>query len=129
MNREELLKLVDSLNLKKGDYYILSSGCMLLYGLRERVNDLDICVSEDAFKILKDKYVLTDRDKNSCGFYKISDYIECIVNKKIDMIYDYKDGYPVERLKTILAFKEKRNLPKDYNDIIAIKNYLSKNRE
>ena len=37
---------------------------------------------------------------------------------------EYKDGYPVESLKTILAFKEKRNAPKDQKDIKNIKKYL-----
>ncbi len=36
---------------------------------------------------------------------------------------EYKDGYPVESLKTILAFKEKRNAPKDQKDIKNIKKY------
>ena len=40
---------------------------------------------------------------------------------------EYKDGYPVESLKTILAFKEKRNASKDKKDIENIKRYLNKN--
>ncbi len=32
MNKNELLKLVDSLNMPKTEYYILSSGSLLLYG-------------------------------------------------------------------------------------------------
>ena len=40
---------------------------------------------------------------------------------------EYKDGYPVESLKTILAFKEKRNAPKYQKDIENIKKYLKEN--
>ncbi|MEI3357149.1 MAG: hypothetical protein V8R81_09285 [Clostridia bacterium] len=39
MNKTELLKLVDSLNMPKTEYYILSSGSLLLYGLREKAGD------------------------------------------------------------------------------------------
>ena len=49
MNKRELLKLLDSLNLPKTEYYILSSGSMLLYGLRDIANDLDLCVSNELF--------------------------------------------------------------------------------
>lgn len=35
MNKEELLNLLNSLELPKTEYYILSSGSLLLYGLRE----------------------------------------------------------------------------------------------
>ena len=60
MNKEELLSLLDTLNLPKTEYYILSSGSMLLYGLRERANDLDLCVSNELFEQLKEKYNLKD---------------------------------------------------------------------
>ena len=41
---------------------------------------------------------------------------------------EYKDGYTVESLKTILDFKEKRNAPKDQKDIKNIKKYLKEKR-
>ena len=82
MNKEELLSLLDTLNLPKTEYYILSSGSMLLYGLRERANDLDLCVSNELFEQLKEKYNLKDCDKNECGFYHISPKIEIVPNAK-----------------------------------------------
>lgn len=124
MNKEELLKLLESLKLPKTEYYILSSGSMLLYGLREIARDLDLCVSNELFEQLKEKYNLKESDKNEYGFYHISKDIEIVPNKKKDFKMEYKDGYPVEKLETILAFKEKRNAPKDQKDIENIKRYL-----
>lgn len=125
MNKEELLSLLDTLNLPKTEYYILSSGSMLLYGLRERANDLDLCVSNELFEQLKEKYNLKDCDKNECGFYHISKKIEIVPNAKEDFKMEYKDGYPVENLETILLFKKKRNAPKDQKDIQSITDYLN----
>ncbi len=125
MNKIELLKLLDSLNLPKTEYYILSSGSMLLYGLRDIANDLDLCVSNELFKHLKEKYNLNENNKNDSGFYKISKDIEIVPNDKKNFKMDYIDEYPVENLKTILEFKEKRNLPKDKKDIENIKKYLN----
>ncbi len=68
MNKEELLKLLDNLELPKTEYYILSSGSMLLYGIREIAVDLDLCVSNELFKHLKKNYNLKESDKNECGF-------------------------------------------------------------
>ena len=61
MNKEELLNLLNSLELPKTEYYILSSGSMLLYGLREIVGDLDLCVSNELFEQLKKKYNLKEK--------------------------------------------------------------------
>ena len=100
---------------------------MLLYGLREIAGDLDLCVSNELFEQLKEKYNLKENDKNECGFYHISKEIEIVPNSKENFKMEYKDGYPVESLRTILAFKEKRNAPKDQKDIENIKKYLKEN--
>ena len=124
MNKEELLKLLNSLELPKEEYYILSSGCLLLYGLRDIANDLDLCVSNELFKILKQKYNLKDENKNECGFYSILENVEIIPNNKENFKFEYKEGYQVEKLITILEFKQKRNASKDKKDIENIKKYL-----
>lgn len=126
MNKNELLKLVDSLNMPKTEYYILSSGSLLLYGLREKAGDLDLCVSNELFDKLKIKFNL--RQPNEYGFYQISKDIEIIPSNKDDFKMTIKDNYPVEDLKTILKFKQERNTPKDQKDIENIIKYLENNK-
>lgn len=36
MNKEELLKLVESLNLPKEEYYILGGGSLVMFGIKDR---------------------------------------------------------------------------------------------
>ncbi len=126
MNKTELLNLVDSLELPKSEYYILSGGSLLLHGLRKSTNDLDLCVSTELFNILKSKYGISEADKNEHGFYHISKDIEVIPNDKAGFKMVYKDGYPVEDLNVVLISKEKRGLPKDIADIRAIKSYFAR---
>ena len=64
MNKEELIKLIENLNLPKDEYYILSSGVLVLYGLRDLAGDLDLCVSEELFNSLKEKYNIKIDDSN-----------------------------------------------------------------
>ncbi len=90
---------------------------------------MDLCVSEELFDTLKEKYNLTADVKNECGFYRISDVIEVVPNKKEDFNYDEIDGYWVENLEQILAFKKKRNAPKDIPHIEKIEEYLRKHRK
>lgn len=128
MNKEQLLTLVDSLELSKEDYYILSSGCLLLYGLREQAKDLDLCVSTELFEELKKKFDIDLSSKNECGFYRLNDLIEVVVNDKNQFNREFKDDYPVESLKSILDYKINRNASKDYADIQNIQNYLDKQK-
>ncbi len=124
ITKNELLKLINSLNLPKGHYYILGGGSLVMHGLKETTKDLDLCVSEELFEILKAKYHIDLSSKNNSNFYPINDKIEVVVNPKDKLIYEYKDGYPVENLKTILDFKKKMNREKDQSDIQKIVEYL-----
>lgn len=124
MNKEELLKLVESLNIPKDEYYILGGGSLVMFGIKETTSDLDLCVSNELFAKLKEKYNLDEKDKNECGFYQISDIIEIIPNPKEEFTAQEIDGYKVEELKRILEFKKKRNVPKDKLYIEKITQYL-----
>lgn len=128
MNKKQLISKLDELNFPIGDYYLLSSGCLMLYGMRKEIGDIDLCISDELFEVIKDKYNLTEDKKNECGFYKVNEYLEVVVNPKEKLQYDIKDGYPVEKLTTILDFKLKRNKNKDQKDIINIQNYLALHR-
>lgn len=125
MNKEQLLNLVDSLGLPEEEYYILSSGCLLLYGLREQAEDLDLCVSNELFNDMIIKFNIDLSSKNDCGFYRLNDLIEVVVNDKQTFNREFKDGYPVESLQSILDYKIIRNDPKDQADIVNIQNYLN----
>lgn len=90
---------------------------------------MDLCVSEELFETLREKYNLKDEDKNKYGFYHITDVIEIVPNKKEDFNCEEIDGYYIEDLGQILAFKKKRSAPKDIPYIQKIEQYLkSKNR-
>ena len=69
---------------------------------------------------------MTDERKNECGFYKINDNLEIVVDKKENFKMEIGEKYNLENLQTILDFKIKRNKPKDKDDIENIKKYLEK---
>lgn len=127
MKKIELLNLLKELNFPKDEYYVLSGASLVLRGIRKEANDLDLCISEGLFNEIKDKYNLAEGNKNECGFYKINDNLEIVVNKKEDFKMEIGEKYNLEDLQTILDFKIKRNKPKDQKDIENIKKHLEKN--
>lgn len=126
MKKIELLNLLKELNFPKDEYYVLSGASLVLRGIRKEANDLDLCISKELFNQIKNKFNLTDERKNECGFYKINDNLEIVVNKKEDFKMEIGEKYNLEDLQTILDFKIKRNKPKDKDDIENIKKYLEK---
>ena len=126
MKKIELLNLLKELNFPKDEYYVLSGASLVLRGIREEAIDLDLCISEELFNQIKDKFNLIQEKKNECGFYKINDNLEIVVDKKDDFKMEIGKKYNLEDLQTILDFKIKRNKPKDKDDIENIKKYLEK---
>lgn len=129
MNKEELLKLVESLDMPKDEYYILGGGSLVMFGIKDTTADLDLCVSEELFARLKEEYKIEEKDKNECGFYRISDLIEVVSNPKEKFTMEKIEGYNVEELNRILDFKKKRNAPKDQPYIEKITKYLEENKK
>ena len=128
MNKQEVIKLLKKLNLPISDYYVLSSGCLVLYGLRNIANDLDLCVKPELFEKLRVKYNLKEEDKNECGFYHINDLVEVVVSGKYPFEFDVVEGYHVQKLEQILNSKINSDKPKDKADVENILNYLKKNK-
>ena len=47
MNRVELLKALESLNLDSKEYWLITGGAMVFYGFRKETGDLDLgCTSK-----------------------------------------------------------------------------------
>ena len=92
----------------------------------ENLHDFEKRVNE-FFEDIKEKYNLVEEKKNECGFYKLNDLVEVVVDSpaEFENQYDFKDGYQLQKLEIILRDKKKRNLPKDKRDIEKIERYLS----
>lgn len=128
MNREEFLTRLDSLNLDKQRYCILSGGVMLLYGLRGTTADIDIKVRPDYFEELKTKFTFSKSPKYP-DLYELGDDVEVAVrdydDKNVRVVLDH----PVESLELTLQWMLEHNRPKDQEKIKIIENYLKEKNE
>ena len=98
MNKEEFIKKLDSLNLDKSRFCIISGGVMLLYDLKATTEDIDIKVRPDYFEELKEKYEFKKSIKYDY-LYELDDKTEVAVLDYNDKDIEIVDGYPVEFLE------------------------------
>jgi len=124
MNKKELLELASTLDIQKEEYCIISGGALVIHGLRELTNDLDIDITQKGFDILKEKYSL-ELVREDIKQYKVTDKIECFLVDKLESDIIYIDNYPCESLISIYNFKKRINREKDQADILAIEEYLN----
>lgn len=128
VRKEEFLNVVSSLGLDKSQYCIIASGVMLMYGLREEVDDIDIKVTPQLFQRLLDEYHMKQSERYDY-VYELTDNIDVNCRDFNPNDIKYVDGYPVEKLEKQLAWKLANNRPKDLADIQKIQTYLKKHEE
>ena len=124
MNKEELYKLVEKLKLPITEYCILSGGSLVMHGIRENTNDLDIDITKKGFEIIKKYFSPTLVDENK-KLYKIIENIERFLDNNFETDIEFIEGYPCQSLMSVYRLKKKLNREKDQSDIIAIKKVLN----
>ena len=124
MNKEELYKLVEKLKLPITEYCILSGGSLVMHGIRENTNDLDIDITKKGFEIIKKYFSPTLVDENK-KLYKIIENIERFLDNNFETDIEFIDGYPCQSLMSVYRLKKKLNRERDQSDIIAIKKVLN----
>ena len=124
MNKEELIELIKSLKIDKNEYWILSSGALVIRGIYQDAGDLDIAVTEKGLEELKNNYELKKKDN---GWYIVNDKIECVVDTKESCKIEKYEDYNLQSIEKYYEFLKASKREKDKARIPLIEKYI-KNR-
>ena len=131
MNKEEIISILKKYNFDTSEYVVLSTGAMVLQGIKDTANDIDLAVSEKLYNELLKKYDCTLKCEYEINGEKIKVYSFDIFDfstnyfDKDNVIF--VEGIPVQNVNSLLKFKQNlnRDKDKDKEDIKLIKNYLN----
>ena len=127
MKKQEFLHELDKLNLDKNSYCIIASGSMLMYGLCEDCNDIDIRTTKELFNTLNEKYHMRQSDRYDY-VYELNDFIDVNCKNYDPNLIEFVEGYPVEKLEVNLKWMKENNRPKDQEKIIKIEGFLKRRK-
>lgn len=122
MNKEELEKLISTLKIEKGEYWILSSASLVLRGIYDSAADLDLAVTEKGLKQLKENYNLVQKEN---GWYIVNDKIECVLDTKEPYKIEKFGEYYFQDIYDYYNFIKNSNREKDKKRIPLIENYIN----
>lgn len=126
MNKQDIIKRLNSFPYDKGEYWVITGSAMVLYGIREKTHDIDIgCTSVMADQLEKDGYSYTLTESGNRKFV-IGEDIEIFENWKFGTI-EHIDGVPVLSLDGLIEMKISLGREKDIKDITLIKEFSQKN--
>lgn len=125
MNKKELLELIDSLKIDKTEFWVLSSGALVLRGIYPNAGDLDIAVTEKGLNELKNAYHLKQKEN---GWYIVNDKVECVLDTKEDWKIEEYEGILLQNIDEYYKYLQNSNREKDKARIPLVEEYM-KNRK
>lgn len=123
MNKEELITLIESLEIDNEEFWVLSSGALVLRGIYPDVGDLDIAVTDKGLEQLNAKFNLL---KKANGFSTLSDKVECVLDTKEDWKFEKCGKYNVESIEKYYAYLKSSTREKDKLRIPLVEEYMKK---
>lgn len=127
MNKEELIELLNTLKIDPEEFWVVSSGALVLREIYENAGDLDIAVTYDGLKQLKKNYKLKEKAN---GWYIVNDKVECVCDgAKENLKYKPQKlncGYYVQNIYEYFDYLNLSTREKDIKRIPLVKNYIDK---
>ncbi len=124
MNRVELIKVIENLEIDYEEFWILSTSALVLRGLFDSARDLDIAVTQKGLEQLKTKY---DLKQKTNGWYIVNDKVECVLDEKATYKFEKIGKYNLESLPKYFRYLEKSSREKDNIKYEIVKKQLEYN--
>ena len=121
MVKKELEKLIESLKIDRDEYWILSSGALVLRGILTDAGDLDIAVTKKGLEELMENYNFKQKEN---GWYMVTDKIECVLDTKEDWKIEKLGEYNLESIEKYYSYLLQSKREKDIARIPLINSYM-----
>ncbi len=127
MNKDELIALMNILKMDKEEFWVLSSGALVLRDIYKDAGDLDIAVTFKGLEQLKENYDLIEKGN---GWYIVNDKVECVCDgNKEELKYKPEElecGYFAQNIIEYLEYLKSSSREKDIQRIPLVESYIEK---
>ena len=125
MNKEQLIKLIESIKIDKTEFWLLSTSALVMRGIYPDAGDLDIAVTNNGLEQLSQNYNLIPKGN---GFYIVTDNVECVCDGEIENL-EYKpelvNGYLCQNIYEYLNYLNSSEREKDKSRIPIVLEYIN----
>lgn len=123
LNKEDIAKIIKDMDLPLGEYWITSGAGLVLHGVKENTNDIDLgCTTSLVEKFLDTGCKYKVAEDNS-RIVQINDSVELLENWFVDKI-EFVNELPTGSLESIKKQKAELGRKKDISDIKIIDEFI-----
>ena len=128
MDKNELIEALSSFPYDRREYWVVAGGAMVLYGIKEETQDIDLGCSSKLADLLEEDGHLTGRTEDGNRRFSYGDKIEVFENWLSGSIME-AEGIRAVSLDGLIEMKRKLGREKDLKDIEIIKRYMNSREE
>ena len=124
MNKTEIMKVLNEFPYSKDDYWLITGGAMVLYGIKEQTTDIDLgCNKKMADELEKDGffYKFTESGNRQFKYGENIEIFENWLNDKAETV----ENIPIISVNGLIEMKQELGREKDFKDIKLINEWRS----
>lgn len=125
MKKAEMIARLRDFPYDPREYWVITGGAMVLYGMREESSDIDLgCTTALADRLEQEGFLYKVTDDGN-RWFKIGEDIEVFEN----WLYDKTEqvcGIPVISVQGLIEMKKQIGREKDFRDIRLIHDFLAR---
>ena len=125
MDRQGILDCLSEFPYDRNEYWVITGGAMVLYGIREQTVDVDLGCSKRLADLLEADGRLFRRTDNGKRWFKYGENIEIFEEWLTDTV-ETVCGFRVVSVKGLIEMKQELGRDKDKKDIELIKAFISR---
>ncbi|MDD7794130.1 hypothetical protein [Clostridium sp. 'White wine YQ'] len=122
--KEDIIRMMKEVDLPLGEYWISSGAGLVLHGIKEKTNDIDLGCTPKLFEILINKGYKFKTLLDKRRVIEVNESIEVIENWFVDEV-EIVNELSVATIESIRKQKFKLGREKDFRDIKLIDDYLN----
>ncbi len=119
LDKEKLIARLKELPLDDGQYWLITGGAMVLYGLREQTSDIDLGCTSELADFLQEKGFPTEQLPDGTRKIVVAEDVEIFENWLEDRVERF-EGVPVISIQGLICMKQALGREKDFRDIQLI---------
>ncbi|MBQ2029079.1 MAG: hypothetical protein II481_06530 [Clostridia bacterium] len=124
MNKQDIIQKVHALGFPIEDFWLVTGGAMVLYGIKNETHDIDLGCSKRLADRLETEGYLAKRYPDGTRKFEMPGNIELFENWLFDHV-DSIDGIPIISIKGLIMMKESLGRAKDKEDLTLIREFLT----
>jgi len=121
--KEDIIKILKEMNLPLSEYWITSGAGLVIHGVKESTNDIDLGGTTNLVEHFLKKGCKYKTVEDNSRIVEINNKIELLENWFVDEI-EFINGLPVGSLESIKKQKSELGREKDIKDINLIDKYI-----